>query len=66
MMVWRLLLLIGAAGLVTSTGYLVLVMIASARFRRDVARIRRSTARVSARHAAQARLRHGAWSRKST
>jgi ceramide glucosyltransferase len=35
MMVWRLLLLIGTAGLVTSTGYLVLVMIASARFRRD-------------------------------
>jgi len=34
MMVWRLLLLVGAAGLVTSTGYLVLVMIAGARFRR--------------------------------
>ena len=34
-MVWRLLLLIGTAGLVTSTGYLVLVMIAGARFRRD-------------------------------
>ncbi len=34
-MVWRLLLLTGAAGLVTSTGYLLLVMIASARFCRD-------------------------------
>ena len=34
MVIWRLLLLAGAAGLVTSTGYLVLVMIASARFRR--------------------------------
>ncbi len=33
-MVWRLLLLVAAAGLVTSTGYLVLVMIASVRFRR--------------------------------
>src|SRR3974390_152296 len=35
MMVWQLLLLVGAAGLVTSTGYLVLVLIASARFRRE-------------------------------
>ncbi len=35
MLFWRLLLLVGAAGLVTSTGYLVLVMIASARFRRE-------------------------------
>lgn len=35
MLVWRLLLLVGAAGLVTSTGYLVLVTIASARFRRE-------------------------------
>ena len=35
MMVWRLLLLIGTAGLVTSTGYLVLVMIASALVRRE-------------------------------
>ena len=34
MMVWQLLLWVGAAGLVTSTGYLVLVMIASARFHR--------------------------------
>jgi len=34
MMVWRLLLLIGAAGLVTSTGYLLLVVVAAARFRR--------------------------------
>jgi ceramide glucosyltransferase len=34
MMVWRLLLMIGAAGLVTSTGYLILVLIAAARFRR--------------------------------
>ena len=34
-MVWQLLLLVGAAGLVTSTGYLVLVLIASARFRRE-------------------------------
>jgi ceramide glucosyltransferase len=41
MMVWRLLLLVGAAGLVTSTGYLVLVIIASARFRRERARIAR-------------------------
>ena len=32
---WRLLLLIGAAGLVTSTGYLLMVLIASARFRRN-------------------------------
>ena len=31
----RLLLLVGAAGLVTSTGYLLLVLIASARFRRN-------------------------------
>lgn len=35
MLVWRLLLLAGAAGLVTSTGYLILVVIASARFRRE-------------------------------
>jgi ceramide glucosyltransferase len=34
MMVWRLLLLVGAAGLVTSTGYLALVLIAAVRFRR--------------------------------
>ena len=33
MLFWRLLLLVGVAGLVTSTGYLVLVLIASARFR---------------------------------
>ena len=33
-MFWRLLLLIGAAGLVTSTGYLLLVSIACVRFRR--------------------------------
>ena len=39
MMVWRLLLLVAAAGLVTSTGYLVLVVISSARFRRERARI---------------------------
>jgi ceramide glucosyltransferase len=32
---WQLLLLVGAAGLVTSTGYLVLVVIASRRFRRE-------------------------------
>ena len=38
MMVWRLLLVVGAAGLVTSTGYLILVLIASARFRRDKSR----------------------------
>jgi ceramide glucosyltransferase len=35
MMFWRLLLLVGAAGLFTSTGYLLLVVIASVRFRRD-------------------------------
>ena len=35
MMFLRLLLLVAAAGLVTSTGYLVLVMIASVRFRRN-------------------------------
>ena len=34
MMLLRILLLIGAAGLVTSTGYLLLVMLAAARFRR--------------------------------
>jgi ceramide glucosyltransferase len=34
MMFWQLVLLVGAAGLVTSTGYLLLVLIASARFRR--------------------------------
>ena len=34
-MVWRLLLFVAAAGLVTSTGYLLLVSIASARFRRQ-------------------------------
>ncbi len=33
-MLLRILLLIGAAGLVTSTGYLLLVMLAAARFRR--------------------------------
>src|SRR5215469_11099692 len=33
MMVWRLLLTVGAAGLVTSTGYLLLVLLAGARFR---------------------------------
>ena len=35
MIVWRLLLLVGAAGLITSTGYLLLVIIASSRFRRE-------------------------------
>src|SRR5271167_3744378 len=35
MMVFRLLLLVAAAGLVTSTGYLFLAVIASARFRRN-------------------------------
>jgi len=35
MMFLRLLLLVGAAGLVTSTGYLLLVLIAGARFRRN-------------------------------
>jgi ceramide glucosyltransferase len=35
MMFWRLILLVGAAGLVTSTGYLLLVVMASARFRRN-------------------------------
>ena len=44
MFVWRLLLLVGAAGLVTSTGYLLLVMLASARFRRER---RRATAQPS-------------------
>ena len=39
MMVWRLMLLVAAAGLVTSTGYLLLVLIASARFRRDQRRV---------------------------
>ncbi len=34
MMLLRILLLVGAAGLVTSTGYLLLVMLAAARFRR--------------------------------
>jgi ceramide glucosyltransferase len=34
MMVWLLLLAVGAAGLVTSTAYLILVFIAGARFRR--------------------------------
>jgi ceramide glucosyltransferase len=34
MMVWRLLLLVGVAGLVTSTAYLILVWIAGVRFRR--------------------------------
>jgi len=34
MMVWRLLLLVGVAGLVTSTAYLILVCIAGVRFRR--------------------------------
>jgi len=33
-MVWRLLLTVGAAGLVTSTAYLILVLIAGVRFRR--------------------------------
>jgi len=37
-MVWRLLLLVGAAGLVTSTGYLILALIAGARFRRAQSR----------------------------
>ena len=37
-MVWRLLLMVGAAGLVTSTGYLLLVLIAVARSRRDDSR----------------------------
>ena len=44
MFVWRLLLLVGVAGLVTSTGYLMLVMIAGARFRRES---RRATAQLS-------------------
>src|SRR5208337_2323931 len=35
MMFLRLLLIVGAAGLVTSTGYLLLVVIASVRFRRE-------------------------------
>ncbi len=35
MLVWWLLLLAGAAGLATSTGYLLLVIIACARFRRE-------------------------------
>jgi ceramide glucosyltransferase len=35
MLVWRGLLLLAVSGLITSTGYLVLVMIASARFARD-------------------------------
>jgi ceramide glucosyltransferase len=35
MMVWRLLLLVSVAGVVTSAGYLMLVVIASARFRRN-------------------------------
>src|SRR5215472_1533418 len=35
MIVWRGLLLIAASGLITSTGYLVLVFIAGARFRRE-------------------------------
>lgn len=34
-MFWQLLLLVGAAGLVTSTGYLALVMLAGVRFRRS-------------------------------
>jgi ceramide glucosyltransferase len=34
MMAWRLMLLVAAAGLVTSTGYLFMALIASARFRR--------------------------------
>jgi ceramide glucosyltransferase len=34
MMVWRLLLMVGAAGLVTSTAYLILALIAGVRFRR--------------------------------
>src|SRR6516164_3903843 len=38
MMVWRLLLMVGAAGLFTSTGYLILVLIAGARFRRTQSR----------------------------
>jgi len=40
-MLWRLLLLVGAAGLVTSTGYLVLAVIAAARFRREGLRANR-------------------------
>jgi ceramide glucosyltransferase len=39
MVIWRLLLLAGAAGLVTSTGYLVLVLAASARLRRRGRRV---------------------------
>src|SRR5271165_7120284 len=35
MMLWRLLLLVAAAGLLTSTGYLLLVLFAGARFRRS-------------------------------
>jgi ceramide glucosyltransferase len=38
MMVWRLLLTVGAAGLVTSTAYLILVLIAGFRFRRPQSR----------------------------
>jgi ceramide glucosyltransferase len=38
MMVWRLLLTVGAAGLVTSTAYLILVLIAGVRFRRGQSR----------------------------
>jgi len=37
-MVWRLLLMVGAAGLVTSTGYLILVLIAGVRVRRAQSR----------------------------
>jgi len=37
-MVWRLLLTVGAAGLVTSTAYLILVLIAGVRFRRGQSR----------------------------
>src|SRR5215469_1888903 len=44
MTVWWLLLLIGAAGLLTSTGYLVLVAIAAARFRRERKRAGRNDA----------------------
>jgi ceramide glucosyltransferase len=40
MLGWRLLLLVGAAGLLTGTSYLVLVAIAGARFRRERRRFR--------------------------
>jgi len=46
MMFLRLLLLVGAAGLVTSTGYLLLALIARARFRRGAARGMRDAAEL--------------------